>query len=85
MTLADTHVKNLLKEGTARAGSPPSGSEWRVAPEAVTAAKALAEDYLRKLGEEAARNCAGAKRSTLKAEDVREPAPEASGPAGMMG
>lgn len=79
MTLADTHVKNLLKEGTARAGSPPSGSEWRVAPEAVQAAKAKAEDYLRALGEEAARNCAAAKRSTLKAEDVRERAPEPSG------
>jgi histone H3/H4 len=73
MTLADSHVKNLLKEGTARAGSPPSGSEWRVAPEAIEVAKKLAEDYLRKLGDFAARNCAMAKRSTLKAEDVKEP------------
>lgn len=74
MTLADSHVKALLKEGTARAGAPPSGAEWRVAPEAVSAAKALAEDYIKRLGAEAARNCGGAKRSTLKAEDVREPA-----------
>lgn len=73
MTLADSHVKTLMKEGTAKAGSPPSGSEWRVAPEAVEAAKKLAEDYIRKLGEVAARNCGAAKRSTLKAEDVREP------------
>jgi histone H3/H4 len=73
MTLADSHVKNLLKEGTARAGSPPSGSEWRVAPEAIEAAKNKAEEYLRKLGETAARNCGAAKRSTLKAEDVKEP------------
>lgn len=73
MTLADSHVKDLLKEGTARAGTPPSGAEWRVAPEAIAAAKAKAEEYLRKLGETAARNCAGAKRSTLKAEDVTEP------------
>lgn len=73
MTLADSHVKNLMKEGTSRAGSPPSGAEWRVAPEAIEAAKKLAEEYLRKLGEQAARNCASAKRSTLKAEDVKEP------------
>lgn len=77
MTLADAHVKALLKDGTTRAGAPPSGAEWRVSPEAITAAKAKAEDYLRKLGEEAARQCAAAKRSTLKAEDVREPASSA--------
>lgn len=73
MTLADSHVKALLKEGTMRAGAPPSGAEWRVSPEAVTAAKAKVEDYARKLGEEAARRSGGAKRSTLKAEDVQEP------------
>lgn len=84
MTLADSHVKTLLKEGTSRAGSPPSGSEWRVSPEAVEAAKAKAEEYVRKLGEQSARNCGQAKRSTLKAEDVQEPsAPTA--PSGMMG
>jgi histone H3/H4 len=80
MTLADSHVKTLLKEGTARAGSPPSGSEWRVAPEAISAAKEKAEEYLRKLGEVAARNCADARRSTLKAEDVREPEAAPSAP-----
>ena len=74
MVLADSHVKGLLKEGTGRAGSPPSGSEWRVSPEAVEAAKGMAEEYLRKLGEEAARAAGGGKRSTLKGEDVREPA-----------
>lgn len=73
MTLADSHVKNLLKEGTSRAGSPPSGAEWRVSPEAIEAAKNKAEEYLRKLGETAARNCANAKRSTLKAEDLADP------------
>lgn len=73
MTLADSHVKALLKEGTARAGTPPSGSEWRVSPEAIEAAKNKAEDFLRTLGEQAARNCGAAKRSTLKAEDVRPP------------
>jgi histone H3/H4 len=73
MTLADSHVKNLLKEGTTRAGTPPSGSEWRVSPEAIEAAKKLAEEYIQKLGETAARNCGAAKRSTLKAEDVKEP------------
>lgn len=73
MTLADTHVKNLLKEGTARAGAPPSGAEWRVSPEAVTAAKAKAEEYIRKLGEQAAQAAAGRKQSTLKGEDIREP------------
>ena len=78
MTLADSHVKALMKEGTARAGSPPSGSEWRVAPEAIAAAKAKAEDYLREVGEEAARRCAAAKRSTLKAEDVADPTPAPS-------
>lgn len=82
MTLADSHVKTLLKEGTARAGSPPSGSEWRVSPEAIEAAKTKAEEFLRKLGEQAARNCGGAKRSTLKAEDVTEPT--MSPPAGTM-
>ena len=44
MTLADSHVKALLKEGTSRAGAPPSGSEWRVSPEAIEAAKGKAED-----------------------------------------
>lgn len=84
MTLADAHVKNLLKEGTARAGSPPSGSEWRIAPEAIQAAKAKTEEFLRAIGAEAARHCAQAKRSTLKAEDfahekTAEPAaPEAA-------
>jgi len=73
MTLADSHVKALLKEGTARAGAPPSGAEWRVSPEAVSAAKALAEEYIKKLGAESARHCGAAKRSTLKAEDVQEP------------
>jgi histone H3/H4 len=83
MTLADSHVKALLKEGTSRAGAPATGAEWRVSPEAVSAAKAKAEDYLRQLGEQAARNCAQAKRSTLKGEDVREPA--APAPAGDAG
>jgi histone H3/H4 len=83
MSLADSHVKALLKEGTGRAGSPPSGAEWRVAPEAIEAAKAKAEDYLRRLGEEAARRAAGGKRSTLKAEDVQEPG--GSGAGGGMG
>ena len=81
MTLADSHVKTLLKEGTARAGAPPSGAEWRVSPEAITAAKEKIEEYARKLGEQAARNSGVAKRSTLKAEDVQEPA---SAPAGGM-
>jgi histone H3/H4 len=80
MTLADSHVKALLKEGTARAGAPPSGAEFRVSPEAIEAAKAKAEDYLRKLGEAAARQCAGSGRSTLKGADVVEPA-GASAPA----
>lgn len=86
MTLADSHVKTLLKEGTSRAGSPPSGSEWRVSPEAIEAAKAKAEEYVKKLGEQAARNCGAAKRSTLKGEDVQEPAsaaPAAGTDAGM--
>lgn len=74
MTLADSHVKALLKEGTSRAGAPPSGAEWRVAPEAIEAAKAKTEEFLRKLGEQAARNAGQGKRSTLKAEDVQEPA-----------
>lgn len=76
--LADSHVKALLKEGTSRAGNPPSGAEWRIAPEAIAAAKSKAEDYVRRLGEQAARNSAAAQRSTLKAEDVAEPA---AGPA----
>ncbi len=85
MTLADSHVKALLKEGTARAGTPPSGSEWRVSPEAITAAKTLAEENLRELGERAARACSGAKRSTLKAEDFAEPAPSVPpAPTGML-
>lgn len=73
MTLADSHVKDLLKEGTARAGAPPSGAEWRVSPEAIAAAKTKAEEYLRQLGQDAAKHCAAAKRSTLKAEDVQAP------------
>jgi len=84
MTLADSHVKALLKEGTSRAGSPPSGAEWRVAPEAIEAAKARIEEYARKLGEQAARAAGGAKRSTLKADDVQEPA-SASGMGGTGG
>lgn len=83
MTLADSHVKALLKEGTARAGAPPSGSEWRISPEAIEAAKAKAEESLRALGEQAARNCAQAKRSTLKAEDLTSPA-EGGAPAEGM-
>lgn len=78
MTLADSHVKALLKEGTSKAGSPPSGAEWRVSPEAIEAAKSKAEEYLRKLGEQAARNCGAARRSTLKAEDVQEPSTPAT-------
>jgi histone H3/H4 len=74
MTLADSHVKTLLKEGTGRAGAPPSGAEWRVSPEAVEAAKAKIEEYARMLGESSARTAGAAKRSTLKAEDVQEPA-----------
>ena len=86
MTLADSHVKALLKEGTTRAGNPPSGSEWRVSPEAIEAAKAKTEEFLRKLGEQSARNCAAAKRSTLKAEDVQEPsAPSAPSSDTPMG
>lgn len=83
MTLADSHVKALLKEGTAKAGAPPSGAEYRISPEAITAAKGKAEEYLRSLGEASARAAAGAKRSTLKAEDVN--APPASADAGMSG
>ena len=81
MTLADSHVKTLLKEGTSRAGNPSSGSEWRVSPEAVTAAKEKAEEFLRTLGESAARAAGGAKRSTLKADDVNAPrsVPESGG------
>ena len=86
MTLADSHVKTLLKEGTARAGSPPSGAEWRVSPEAITAAKAKIEEYARKLGEASAKAAGAGKRSTLKAEDVQEPSAAASsgGSSGMM-
>lgn len=73
MTLADSHVKALLKEGTSRAGSPPSGAEWRVAPEAIEAAKGKIEEYARRLGEQAARAAGAAKRSTLKADDLQEP------------
>lgn len=73
MTLADSHVKALLKEGTTRAGAPPSGAEWRVSPEAIAAAKQKTEEFLRSLGESAARACGAAKRSTLKAEDVEGP------------
>ena len=70
MTLADSHVKALLKEGTAKAGNPPSGAEWRVSPEAIEAAKAKIEEFARSLGESAARAAGTAKRSTLKADDV---------------
>ncbi len=84
MTLADSHVKALLKEGTSKAGNPPSGAEWRIAPDAIEAAKTKAEEYLRRLGEQAARNCAAAKRSTLKGEDVAEPSAPAA-PAPPMG
>lgn len=85
MTMADSHVKALLKEGTMKAGAPPSGAEWRVSPEAIAAAKAKIEDYARRLGEEAARRSGGAKRSTLKAEDVQEPAASGGGMGGGMG
>lgn len=71
MVLADSHVKALLKEGAARAGTPPSGSEWRMAPEAIEAAKAAAEAFLRDLGAKAAQSAAGRKQSTLKAEDMK--------------
>ncbi|HLF16002.1 MAG TPA: hypothetical protein VI796_01020 [Candidatus Thermoplasmatota archaeon] len=74
MTLADSHVKTLLKEGTARAGTPPTGAEWRISPEAIAAAKAKTEDYLRDLGTSGARACGAAKRSTLKADDFAAPA-----------
>lgn len=89
MTLADSHVKTLLKEGTGRAGAPPSGSEWRVSPEAIEAAKGKAEEYIRRLGEASAKAAGAAKRSTLKADDVQEPpGPAAMGggmpPSGMM-
>lgn len=80
MTLADSHVKALLKEGTAKAGDPPSGAEWRVSPEAITAAKEKIEEYARSLGESAARAAGGAKRSTLKGEDVNA-SPGSSAPA----
>lgn len=77
MTLADSHVKALLKEGTVRVGPPPSGSEWRVSPEAIAAAKTKAEEYLRMLGEQAARKCGSAKRSTVRADDVTDVPPDA--------
>lgn len=73
MTLADSHVKALLKEGTLRAGAPPTGAEFRVSPEAVTAAKEKAEEFLRGVGEAAARAATAAKRSTLKGDDVNAP------------
>ncbi len=70
MTLADSHVKALLKEGTAKAGDPPTGAEWRVSPEAIAAAKEKIEEFARSVGESAARAAGAAKRSTLKGEDV---------------
>jgi histone H3/H4 len=79
MVLADSHVKALLKEGTARAGAPPSGSEWRVSPEAIEKAKAMAEEHIRMLGQQAAGMCAAAKRSTLKGEDFAPPAAPSMG------
>lgn len=85
MTLADSHVKMLLKEGTATAGAPPSGSEWRISPEAIARAKELAEDHIRRLASDATRRCAQAKRSTLKAEDFVEGGPTPPETAGMMG
>ncbi len=84
MTLADSHVKALLKEGTSRAGAPPSGAEWRVSPDAIEAAKAKAEEYMRSIGEAAARACAAAKRSTLKPEDFNAPAASPEPPASPM-
>jgi histone H3/H4 len=85
MTLADSHIKTLLKEGAARAGAPPSGSEWRMSPDAVARAKELAEEHIRRMGADAARACADAKRSTLKAEDFREETASVdAGSAGMM-
>jgi histone H3/H4 len=85
VTLADSHVKTLLKEGTMRAGTPPSGSEWRVAPEAIEAAKAKAEEHVRAIGEAAARKAGAAKRSTLKADDFSEAAAAPSDPSSTMG
>jgi histone H3/H4 len=82
MTLADSHVKDLLKEGAMKAGNPPSGAEWRVSPDAVTAAKKLAEDYLRQIGEKAARSCGERRQSTIKDTDVS--APSMGGNAPMM-
>ena len=85
MTLADSHVKTLLKEGTARAGTPPTGAEWRVSPEAIAAAKEKTEEFLKALGEAAAKACGAAKRSTLKAEDVNaEPASSGMGGGGSQ-
>ena len=85
MTLADSHVKTLLKEGTARAGTPPTGAEWRVSPEAITTAKEKTEEFLKALGESAAKVCGAAKRSTLKAEDVNaEAAPPDMGEGGSQ-
>ena len=73
MVLADSHVKALLKEGAMRAGAPPSSAEWRFSPESIAAAKERAEQYLRRLGETAAKNAGVRKQSTLKGEDVTEP------------
>ncbi|MHB8604889.1 MAG: hypothetical protein ACYDCK_06495 [Thermoplasmatota archaeon] len=82
MTLADSHVKELLKEGAAKSGSPPSGSEWRISPDAVAAAKKIAEDQIRAIGESAARACAGRRQSTIKDVDIS--APTSGGGAPMM-
>lgn len=73
MTLADSHVKALLKEGAARAGAPPSGSDWRISPDGIEAAKKRAEDFLRTLGESAAKSASGRKQSTLKDVDMNPP------------
>jgi histone H3/H4 len=81
MTLADSHIKALLKEGTVRAGPPPTGAEWRVSPEAIEAAKAKAEEHIRMMGEMAARKCGSSKRSTLRSDDIADVPPDAqSGP-----
>lgn len=73
MTLADSHVKALLKEGAARSGTPPSGSDWRISPDGIEAAKNKAEDFLRALGESAARSAATRRQSTLKDVDMNPP------------
>jgi histone H3/H4 len=82
MTLADSHVKNLLKEGTLRSGAAPSGAEFRVSPEAIAAAKSKAEEYVRMMGEQAARKCADARRSTLRADDISDVPPDAQSGSG---